>query len=47
MSLNKVFKDVKRFKPKACRVESKECYFVCLNKREYEVDKVALFSAFE
>ena len=47
MRLNKVFKDVKRFKPKACRVESKECYFVCLNKREYEVDKVALFSAFE
>lgn len=39
-----VFHDVKRFKPRACRVESKECYFVCLNKRAYEVDKVDLFS---
>lgn len=42
--LKYVFKDVKRFKPKACRVESRECYFICLGKREYEIDKVELFS---
>ncbi|ODQ48718.1 hypothetical protein PICMEDRAFT_14250 [Pichia membranifaciens NRRL Y-2026] len=42
--LNAVFREVKRFKPKACRLESKECYFVCLGKRAYDVDKVELFS---
>lgn len=39
-----VFKEVKRFKPKACRLESKECYFVCLGKKDYEIDKIELFS---
>ena len=42
--LNAVFKEVKRFKPKACRLESKECYFICLGKRAYDIDKVELFS---
>lgn len=44
--LNQVFKSVKRFKPKACRLESKECYFVCMKKKEYEVDKIKLFTGF-
>lgn len=42
--LNKVFRTVRRFKPKACRLESKESYFICLKKKEYEFDKVKLFT---
>lgn len=42
--LHRVFKNVERFKPRACRMESKECYFVCLGKRDYFVDKVHLFA---
>ncbi|GMM44551.1 21S rRNA (uridine2791-2'-O) methyltransferase [Pichia kluyveri] len=42
--LLKVFKKVHRFKPKACRLESRECYFVALHKRDYEIDKVRLFA---
>lgn len=44
LRLQKVFKDVKRFKPQACRLESKECYFVCLGKKEYKVDKLKVFT---
>jgi 21S rRNA (uridine2791-2'-O)-methyltransferase len=42
--LQKVFREVKRFKPKACRLESKECYFVCLGKKDYSFDKLELFT---
>lgn len=42
--LSYAFREVKRFKPKACRLESKECYFVCLGKRDYSLDKVKLFT---
>lgn len=42
--LNHCFKTVKRFKPKACRIESKECYFVCMGKKDFKIDKVELFS---
>lgn len=43
--LRRAFKKVARFKPTACRQESKELYFVCLGKRDYELDKVEVFSA--
>lgn len=42
--LNAVFQEVKRFKPRACRLESKECYFVCMGKKDYKIDKFELFS---
>ena len=41
--LEAVFHKVLRFKPSACRPESKECYFVCLGKRSYYVDKLMVF----
>jgi len=41
--LKKVFEKVHRDKPNASRKESKEQYFVCLNKRS-NVDKVDVFS---
>lgn len=41
--LKKVFEKVHRDKPVASRPESKEYYFVCLNKRK-SVDKVDVFS---
>ncbi|ODV96814.1 hypothetical protein PACTADRAFT_48624 [Pachysolen tannophilus NRRL Y-2460] len=40
--LSKVFSKVNRFKPDACRLESKECYFVCLDKKK-NVDKIEVF----
>ncbi|ODV84558.1 hypothetical protein CANARDRAFT_200878 [[Candida] arabinofermentans NRRL YB-2248] len=43
--LKKVFKQVIRFKPKACRDESKECYFVCLGKLNDVIDKVEVFKS--
>lgn len=42
--LNQVFRTVRRFKPKACRLESKESYFICLKKKDYEFDKIKLFT---
>ncbi|VUG19918.1 MRM2 [Brettanomyces bruxellensis] len=41
--LKVVFHKVQRFKPSACRRESKECYFVCLGKKSYYVDKLIVF----
>lgn len=41
--LKVVFHKVQRFKPSACRRESKECYFVCLGKKSYYVDKLMVF----
>ncbi|AMD21388.1 HER109Wp [Eremothecium sinecaudum] len=41
--MKQVFRSVRRFKPKASRDESKELYFVGLNKRK-DVDKVKVFS---
>ncbi|AAS53257.2 AFL117Cp [Eremothecium gossypii ATCC 10895] len=41
--LRKVFTKVRRFKPEACRSESKELYFVGLDKRK-DIDKVAVFT---
>ncbi|CDR39997.1 CYFA0S04e01310g1_1 [Cyberlindnera fabianii] len=41
--LQRVFNRVVRFKPEACRPESKECYFVALGKKK-NVDKMAVFS---
>ncbi|KAG7839424.1 hypothetical protein KL942_003035 [Ogataea angusta] len=43
--LTHVFRKVIRFKPKACRPESKECYFVCLDKVDDFVDKKQVFRA--
>lgn len=40
--LRQVFGRVVRFKPEASRSESKECYFVCMNKKA-NVDKVKVF----
>ncbi|GME91382.1 unnamed protein product [[Candida] boidinii] len=40
--LGKTFNVVHRYKPKATRDESKECYFVCLNKKK-DVDKRDVF----
>ncbi|OWB74072.1 hypothetical protein B5S31_g3848 [[Candida] boidinii] len=40
--LEKSFNVVHRYKPKATRDESKECYFVCLNKKK-DVDKRDVF----
>ncbi|VEU23076.1 DEKNAAC103997 [Brettanomyces naardenensis] len=42
--LKMVFHKVNRFKPDASRSESKECYFVCLDKRNDYVDKVEVFT---
>lgn len=41
--LKKVFRRVNRFKPVACRDESKEVYFVARGKRD-EVDKLQVFT---
>ncbi|ODV63631.1 RlmE family RNA methyltransferase [Ascoidea rubescens DSM 1968] len=41
----KVFKTVQRFKPEACRSESKELYFVCLKKRNAEFNKTEIFQS--
>ncbi|KAG7725098.1 hypothetical protein KL948_005011 [Ogataea haglerorum] len=43
--LSLVFRKVIRFKPKACRPESKECYFVCLDKIDNFIDKKQVFRA--
>ncbi|KAH3680339.1 hypothetical protein WICMUC_000406 [Wickerhamomyces mucosus] len=43
--LRKVFKKVIRDKPNACRDESKECYFVCFQKKK-TVDKIDVFTNF-
>lgn len=43
--LKRAFKKVVRFKPSACRSESKELYFICKNKLNYHLDKVHVFSA--
>lgn len=43
--LRRAFKKVVRFKPSACRSESKELYFVCKGKLANELDKVHVFSA--
>lgn len=43
--LKRAFKKVVRFKPSACRSESKELYFICKNKLDYHLDKVHVFSA--
>lgn len=43
--LKKVFNKVIRFKPKSCRLESKECYFVCLDKKDNFLDKIDVFMA--
>lgn len=40
--LKKVFKEVQRVKPMACRDESKESYFVGTNKKD-KVDKIKVF----
>ncbi|GME95103.1 unnamed protein product [Ambrosiozyma monospora] len=41
--LSVVFRKVYRFKPKATRPESKECYFICLGKRHDIVNKMDVF----
>lgn len=41
--LRLVFNKVHRFKPKASHTSSKECYFVCLGKKENYVDKLQVF----
>ncbi|GMM27476.1 21S rRNA (uridine2791-2'-O) methyltransferase [Martiniozyma asiatica (nom. inval.)] len=43
--LRRTFKKVERFKPKACRSESKELYFICLDKKEWDFNKKWVFSA--
>ncbi|KAH3667212.1 hypothetical protein OGAPHI_002861 [Ogataea philodendri] len=43
MRLRKVFRRVYRYKPKACRPESKECYFVCMDKLDDFIDKKSVF----
>lgn len=40
--LKRVFASVLRFKPEACRPESKECYFVCRDKK-VNVNKMGVF----
>ncbi|QPG74261.1 hypothetical protein FOA43_001586 [Brettanomyces nanus] len=43
--LQMVFHKVYRYKPTASRSESRECYFVCLNKKADYIDKLKVFSS--